>query len=282
MITKSEPIEIKPAPLKFKLNTNSLDNYIKTLERPKRWVIINDVHCPYHDSVLFYKLLAAIKIMQPYGFIINGDFGDFASISRHTQNSSYYAKKNLTLSEEYNECNKLLDLIDSVLPTHCQKVFLMGNHSIRVAKFLQTGDNANLGTALKGVTESLLLKERGYEVIEEWPNGYYELVPGHLIVEHGFYLGMNAAKQHIDKNNISVIHGHNHKMTLWTTEKHIGLSNGGLFDKNSEGMAYAYRGSRSQWQNGFCVVDIAEDGRYGITPIVMAKGGFFLDGVHYA
>lgn len=222
----------------------------------KSYIVSSDHHCPFHNREVHKAFLKFIKHFNPDGFIINGDFIDMYSISSHITGIRDLKDEDnriITLQQEFQIANRVLDDYDRVLPRNCEKVYLTGNHEDRLERFLNTERNAVLEglISLEGI---LKLKKRGYKFIGGYPNNYYKI--GKLIITHGSWSPTYVAAKHLNEYRHSVMFGHSHTPQLIYAGgldiKQVGIGLGHMADVNSKGMSYAKRTAR--WINGFGIV----------------------------
>jgi len=234
------------------------------------WIVLSDIHVPFHNVVLIDKILNLIKEIKPRGIIIAGDFLDMFSISKYAENS-LYALSGVTLGSEYAEGCKLLDKIDATFKG--EKVFLFGNHEYRFYHWIQKGDNAKYGNAIKNPIEGLDLLNRGYKVISDYPDGVFKL-GNHLEIIHGIYHNVHVAKKHLESLNTSVIFGHTHRFQSYYSNNSISYNIGWLGDINSIGFNYMNRAAKNLWCNGFAIVNIDDEGDFYVQAVQVHENKF--------
>lgn len=151
-------------------------------------IILPDIHVPYHNKELLVKLASFIQDNkhQIIGFHLIGDYLDLKSLSSHDDKT--IDKSGWTLGKEYEAGNLILDMFDSILPKNIQKTYLYGNHEDRYFRYISNIKNYKTADAIQSPTQALKLKERGYEVFENWKEdsvqvGKYELI--HRNILHG-------------------------------------------------------------------------------------------------
>jgi hypothetical protein len=242
-------------------------------------IVITDVHAPWHNSPLVKRVCQLAKDIQPDRLVIGGDFADLYSLSRHHKKSLYHLK-GLTLTDEYDTCNQVLDDLGDAVGQSCEKDYLWGNHEDFYTRWLHEEDNAKLGGEVTSPTEGLFLRERGYTVQENWMDDAVTL-GRHLEVRHGIFCAVHAAKAHLDKFESSVMIGHTHRFNTFLTGSRGAFNIGGLFDKASKGFRYASASMKLQWCNGFAVVYVYDDGSFNAHPINCWNGRFVFNGKQY-
>jgi hypothetical protein len=102
----------------------------KSRARPTTTVVIADLHVPYHDRLAWSAALGLIKSIKPDRVVINGDFLDLESLSRHPKSTPDLAK----LAAELYAGNLALDEIQAA--SGSAEVYLLeGNHEARARRF---------------------------------------------------------------------------------------------------------------------------------------------------
>src|SRR3990167_4801793 len=222
----------------------------------KSWIVSSDHHVPFHDQIIHKAFLEFIKDFKPDGFILNGDFVDMYSISRHITGIKDLEDKDkqiIKLKKEFDGANSVLDDYDSVLPRNCEKHYLFGNHENRLERWFDEAMNGVLD-GLVSIEDNLFLLERGYKVYPEYPNGYMEI--GKLTITHGSWSPIYTASKHLNEYRQSVLFGHTHTSQLFYAGglgiKQVGFNTGCMCDIDSKAMEYSKKTAR--WVHGFAIV----------------------------
>jgi Calcineurin-like phosphoesterase len=226
--------------------------------KTERWVICNDQHTPWHDEVVHAAFLRFLKKYPPDGFVINGDFMDGFSFSRHLTGAMSLEmpdKQMMTIEKEITPANDVLDDYDQVLPKGSRKYFIFGNHEDRIRRWASQGLNSVFGNFLNP-RRLLNLDRRGYITIENYPSGYVEI--GNLQVSHGSKATVNVAKANLDEYRHSIATGHAHTAQLAYVggigAKQVGITIPCMADMQSKGMEYQKNTGRSV--QGWLVVNV--------------------------
>jgi hypothetical protein len=232
--------------------------------KKQKWVVCGDQHCPWHDTTVHTAFLRFLKLYKPDGIIVNGDLLDCYSVSRHLTGAmdlEMADKTMISLEKEVIPANDVLEDYDQFLPKICKKVFLYGNHEDRLRRFSSQGLNSALGNLLNP-RRLLNLDKRGYEVIEDYPSGYYSL--GRLQVAHGSRATMNASKAILDEYRHSIANNHTHTSQITYVGgigvKQIGICIGCMCDMQSQGMRYQKNTGR--WVHSWLAVTVERDGEF--------------------
>lgn len=256
-----------------------LSNKLNT--KMQKWLVLSDVHRPFHNQVLWSKVLQLIKDLGSslYGIILAGDYLDLYTLGSYNA-ESLANLSGLTLQDEYIDGLQGIDELNSALHKDAKKYFLFGNHEDRYFRHIKEKDNAKYGGALLNPTEALYLHEHNWEVKTDWQSDYFTLGK-HLDVIHGVYTSVNAAKTHLDKTQHSVMFGHTHRVQCFHTGNKAAYNIGGLYDIKSKGFSYMPRLQRETWANGFAIVNINDDGEFYVEQVNVWKDKFFADSKMY-
>jgi predicted phosphodiesterase len=252
---------------------------VATMRDFEKWVILPDVHRPFHNETLWVKVLQYIRDVQPYGVILGGDYLDLYTLGRWNK-GSLARLKDLDLGYEYDDGKKGIDELEEVLPAGCARHYLFGNHEDRFFRFVEDTDNAKLGGALRHPADALGLWDRGWTVHENWKDGFVQLGE-YMQVMHGQYTNKYAAAKHLQEFKTSVIFGHSHRFQAHYDGRDAAFNIGFLGDKNSDGFLYVNRAIREGWVNGFCTVDISSDGHSWFEPHQVYNDRFKAGGRFY-
>jgi predicted phosphodiesterase len=256
-----------------------LSNKINT--KMQKWLVLSDIHRPFHNQVLWSKVLQLIKDLGStlYGIVLAGDYLDLYTLGSYNA-ESLANLSGLTLQDEYIDGLQGIDELNSVLHKDAKKYFLFGNHEDRYFRHVKEKDNAKYGGALLNPIEALYLYEHNWEVKTDWQSDYFTLGK-HLDVIHGVYTSINAAKAHLDKTQHSVMFGHTHRVQCYHTGNKAAYNIGGLYDIKSKGFSYMPRLQRETWANGFAIVNINDDGEFYVEQVNVWKDKFFADSKMY-
>ena len=246
----------------------------------QRWIVISDVHRPFHNQTLWNKLLQLINDMGSslYGIVIAGDYLDLYTLGSYN-NESLANLSNITLQDEYLDGLQGIDEINSAFKG-AKKLFLFGNHEDRYFRHIKEKDNAKYGGALINPIEALYLHERGWITKTDWQSDYFTLGK-HLDIVHGVYTSIHAAKAHLDKTQHSVMFGHTHRVQCFHQGNRAAFNIGGLYDIKSKGFNYMPRFQRQLWANGFALVNVTDNGDFYVEQVNVWADKFLANGKMY-
>jgi len=239
-----------------------------------RWLVLSDIHVPYHFEPLMAAALELARDVKFDGCILNGDVLDLIEITHHNA-GSVKALEGKRIAHTFAAGNRLLDRLDDALPPKAEKFFLAGNHEDRWDRWIASGDNAVWADdEVNSIPGRLHLEDRGWEWRGNYPEAHVML--GKLLVTHGQWAGMHCAKKHLDEYQTSCLVGHTHTdqthhASTWEGQRVCHCA-GYMGDPTKESFDYKKRPRR--WVQGFTVVTVARDGAFWIQPIRWWDGKF--------
>jgi predicted phosphodiesterase len=247
----------------------------------QKWIVLSDIHRPFHNQALWSKVLRLIKDMGTdlHGVVLAGDYLDLYTLGSYNS-MSLGLLEGIDLGYEYEDgLNGLIEL-QSVLPAGCRKLFLYGNHEDRYFRTMNSRDHKKFGSALRDPIEALRLQENGWEVKTNWKDDFFTLGE-HLDVIHGIFWSKHCAAAHLDRGGRSVMFGHTHRIQSFHIGNKAAFNIGGLFDIQNKAFRYKSRLERMPWANGFAIVNIDDNGDFYTDQITVWNDCFFAEGRKY-
>lgn len=242
-------------------------------------LVIGCMHVPFQNSKLLEKLWLFIEDHKSkiIGLHFIGDFLDLKSLSSHDEKN--IDTSGWTLGKEYEAGNTVLDVFDAHLfPKKIQKTFLYGNHEDRYFRYVANIKNYKTADAIQSPTQALRLKERGYQVFEDWKEDYHMVGKYQLL--HGIYCTVNPAKSHIDKLKDNCLFAHTHRVGEHFEAGLHGANIGTMAELTSEGFGYLSRVERALWKNAFGIINVFGDQSHAEV-VVCENNSFFFGGKRY-
>ena len=219
-----------------------------TITRTKRYIILPDLHIPYHNYEAC-ELIVRLKNEESFdGIVFSGDILDMTSLSSHNIGTRNPGQ---TLSAEYDAGDYWIERLSSGIK---HKVFIWGNHENRYNRFMEKAESQKLGSAMLSPIEGLKLKEKGFEIIDSYPDGIFVL--GDLIIMHGIDASVNAARSHLTKTWSNVMFGHTHRYGIFSEHGKVSYNIGNLVNKNADVFKYSNWTGRDNWYTSFAVVNV--------------------------
>lgn len=272
--------------MEFQTITSSIDakdiwgvNFEKAANKPvdsvTHHLIIPDIHIPYANFTILEKLVELTKDNRFDGIHFLGDYLDMTALSSH---DFMKVSNGMKLSDEYEIGNIWLDKLLQYIPKESIKTYIAGNHDFRYQKYLKGVEASKLGSALLSPTVALKLIERGFKVVEDYPDGYVQL--GDLQLIHGIYLNANHPKTHINKLHSSCIYGHTHQQLTYSENGWTAYNIGHLADADAPIFRYTNRFEKVNWKHGFAVVTLYKGNTY-VQQIEVKDNSFIYNGIVY-
>lgn len=237
-------------------------------EKQDHVLVLSDLHIPYHDVKAIESALQYGKDVGINTIFINGDLVDFFMISRFVK-----TELKVSVAQELEIANEFLDALGKAFPK-TPIYFLMGNHDMRLQKYLATKAPELLDIEEFRLKHLLHAGRRGITVLEE----HVLVKMGKLFVTHGhnllrgFFAPVNAARGAFLRAKSSVLIGHVHKISTHS-ETTIGgktitcYSTGSLCELNPKFAPFA-----NNFTHGFAVVRFDGNGEFQVKNIQILDG----------
>lgn len=232
--------------------------------------VIPDTHVPYQDEAAWQEALRAIRVLEPSGIIIIGDFADFYSVSSHDRDP---LRKD-SLVDEVATVNQKLDELQHSAGS-ADIAFIEGNHEDRLRRYLWKKAPELFG--VYDIPRLFNLRERG------WVHKPYRagLKVGKVTYKHdlGGKAGKYAAQQCLAEFGGNLVIGHTHRGVITYLgesrpdgDQHFCLNVGWLGDIHKADYTDPAK-VRREWQQGFGLVEYSHSGlAYGqFIPIVNGR-----------
>lgn len=229
------------------------------IDTPGVWLVLGDVHLPYHDRPTLELAVGEAKRRNAVGVILNGDLLDSHEISTHDKDPS--APRYV---EEIEVARKFLAWARGQFPRG-RVVFKEGNHEERLSRYILNRAPALFG--LDGLDLPSLVKLA--DVGGEFVGDRRVIGLGRLNIVHGHeYPGgaaspVNPARGLYLKARSVALCGHHHQ----TSEHHARNIRGKAEAAWSVGCACFLSPRYSplnNWNLGYAMVDVSTDGTFGV------------------
>lgn len=237
------------------------------------YIILGCVHVPFYNREFMKAALRCISTLDVKGLILNGDFLDLNTLSFYDKGKN--PLEGINLGVEYEQGNKLLDVLESALPKDIYKAYLYGNHEDRFWRHMKSIDFAKLKGAVKSPTEAMRLVERGYEILEDWAND--EIQIGDLTIIHGEFCSTHTCKSHLDTYKKNMLFAHTHRVQMYREGEHVAYNIGSMADFDSPAFNYASKSMKKRWSNGFAIATVV-NGKTSVEQIIWQKDHFIYGG----
>jgi len=234
----------------------------------KQVVVLNDVQIPFQDQPVLDLVTDFICDLRPHGLVWNGDMADMYQLSTFSKDPlSPYG-----LKDEIQQAGELQQRQGKYVK---EKVWVGGNHEHRLQRYLWD-HAAALQLDPKVEFERLFrTREHGFVYLP-----YGETVElGSLTVTHGSLVRKwsgQSAKAHFEKYGASIMIGHTHRLGVFYKRDirgvHGAWENGCLCRLDPE------YDQHPDWQQGFSVVHVHDDGSFNVQQIPIINREFFFYG----
>jgi predicted phosphodiesterase len=221
--------------------------------------ILSDVHIPYHSKVAFESAVKHTKRRKPDVLLLNGDFADFYTISRHQKDPSKRDFK-----QEMQMIRDGLAWLRHEYGKDCRFVYKLGNHEERWQHYLWNAAPEISDDPRMDIGEWIDAKQHGVEVVGD----QRPVMVGKLPVLHGHESGkaslappVNPARGLFLKTLSTMLVGHGHRTsqhseTDWRHKQTSCWSTGCLCEMNP---VYWRMGNRWNWGAAHVEVDSSSD-----------------------
>lgn len=222
-----------------------------------RWLILSDIHAPYHDRTTLELAVAEAKRRGVVGVLLNGDTLDSHEVSNHDRDPS--APRYI---EEVETGRKLLAWLRGQFPT-ARIVLKEGNHEERLTRYIIQRAPALFG--LEGIDLPALLHTA--DIGAEWVSDKRVIRLGRLCVVHGHeYRGgggvMPARWLYLRTRYVSMC-GHFHR-TSEHGERNIRGTEERSWSLGCCCFLYPRYMPLNSWNHGFAFVELSGGGDFSV------------------
>jgi hypothetical protein len=249
----------------------------------KHIVIMPDVQAPLHDEVLVDKFIRFLGDYQPSGLGQVGDFTDSTQLGRWVlgQREQYDGNLQRDFDISTDIIRRIREVYDG--PFDMSR----SNHDDRL--MLKIKSHAPELESLRDLTIERQLHLAEYdvtfhhEVVDIAPGwvmchgdeGGLAQTPGHTAYKLSVQYGMNTVTGHTHRLGIvTSSHGYNGR-TVYVRQ---GMEVGHMMDM---GQATYLKGGKANWQQGFGILHITDDGSVFPEAVSVINGCFVVDGKMY-
>lgn len=232
----------------------------------QRWLIIPDLHAPYHNAEALEALFRDAAAWKPDGVCVLGDWWDFYQASTFPKDP----ERKASLADEVQVGRKLLARAAKLAK---RRVFLEGNHERRLSKFVAAHAPA-LSGLVPGVRDL---------VGPDWtfsPYGAVAMLSPLLGASHDFgKAGPGSYLQTLREYGHGAVHGHTHALGVAyggtaDGQRHAVMACGHLADTEACDYMHVWK-ARRDWTVG-CGAVYLGDNDYYLRPVPYIGGRFML------
>lgn len=236
-----------------------------TIDTPGQWLILSDIHVPYHDRTTLELAVTEAKRRGVVGVLLNGDTLDSHEISNHDREPS--APRYV---DEIDTGKKLLAWIRAQFPK-ARIVLKEGNHEERLRRYIIQRAPALFGLEGIDLPDLMHLADCG----AEWVCDKRVIQLGKLCVVHGHeYRGgggvMPARWLYLRAKYVSMC-GHFHRSSEHG-ERNIRGTEERSWSLGCACFLYPRYMPLNSWNHGFAFVDLFADGGFSVENKRVFKG----------
>lgn len=242
----------------------------------KTYLIIPDLHFPYHDKKYTKLITKIIKELQPHGLVSLGDFLDCFQISTYDKDP---ARKN-TLSDDIHDWNQQLNEWARQFKKSAQIDLICGNHENRIAKYIARSCR-EIHDLVPDWPALLKIKERNATTKHKWTFHPYakwnSCVIGDCTLFHGFYFNQHVAMTNLTKYRTNTISGHTHRVQKIHDGTHYAVSLG----HGSDELITAHQPTPTGWTQAFALLHVDCHGKTTCDVFTVNNGRTVIYGKQY-
>ena len=228
------------------------------IDRPGVWLVLSDLHLPYHDRATIELAVREAKARKAVGVLLNGDVLDSHEVSRHDKDPT--APRYVS---EVETAKQFFAYLRGQFGGRAAVAFKAGNHEERLEAYVVQRAPALFG--LEGLDLPSLLHLKGYGV--EWVADRRVVHLGKLNVLHGHEFPggvsspVNPARGLYLKARSVALCGHHHRVSSHG-DKDIRQRVQQAWSVGCACQLHPKYLPLNQWQHGFALVEVARDGTF--------------------
>ena len=244
--------------------------YLGCVTALERWVILPDIHVPFHDFDAVDVALQVIERFAWNGVLQIGDFADLACVSKFNGYDATALQELPTLLEEYRAAHQLWTRIIAAGCNNnpdCKFEWMQGNHEYRINRFISGMPQLAEICSIEYNFRDLF--EQGLKWIPNW-DGPGKGVPrkfgNDLLVMHGRRHSKYHARWMADDYcPYTVLYGHVHDISSFSKQSFVGPGDYQISSAQSIGHLadprQHYVGHHpTNWQHGFATIGVLPNG----------------------
>lgn len=233
-----------------------------------------------HDPRTINGAFEFVNDFQPDTLILGGDNWNISFLSRHNYGKPRLVEDFRAEKEYIGSDRDIFKPLEGMLPSHCEKVALLGNHEYWLDMFLDQNPS------VEGLIEPhkyLNLESRGWNIVDY--GKYYKM--GHLHVLHGDGIrgrsSLYPSRAMLNMYNKCTLSGHYHTSQSFvstgmiTYSPHISIIAPAMCALNPEYL----RSGPTNWCRGFVYGYILPNGNFNVYTVIMSNYKFAAEGKLY-
>jgi predicted phosphodiesterase len=222
----------------------------------RTYIIVPDIHVPYHSAKSVKMVTALIKELKPDGLVQLGDFVDNFQLSKYSKDPG---RRNL-IADDIEDFKGILNEWARHLKTGAHVHLLEGNHEKRLKTYI-----ADKCRELHGLVPDwptlLGLELRNKAGRHKWHWHPYErwnsCQIGDVVLHHGFYYNEHCAAKALAKYKCNFIFGHTHRLQYVSDGTHYACTLGHISNEKET----AHNPTPTGWQETLGLLHVDRLGR---------------------
>ena len=231
------------------------------------WLIIPDLHYPFHDQAFVSLTEKLVKRIKPTGIVQLGDALDFFQISAYDKNP---ARTN-DVFDDLQLYNDQLSRWCRYMPKGSRFYQLEGNHEDRLRRFIWR-QAAELKQMVKSVPDVLNFKERnnsGHVEFKWFPMANWRACRiGDVYLHHGYIFSKHVAVSCLDRYHANLITGHTHRFQFASN----GVNWAATLGHGSNENQTAHSPAPTHWVQCLAVLTVDQGKKSHLEPIFIKDG----------
>jgi predicted phosphodiesterase len=233
----------------------------------KTYLIIPDLHIPFHCPKYLKLVTKILKHLRPNGIVQLGDALDFWQLSTYDKDP---ARKN-TIGDDIAEWNAVIGQWMALLPRNGEIHLLEGNHEFRLHRYVARHAR-DLHEIVRPLPSLLNIKERNAasSITVKWHpyTKWSSCRIGDCTLLHGFYFNAHVAATNLAKYRTNVICGHTHRLQHVADGVHYSVTLGHASDE----IQTAHQPTPTGWTQALAILTVDDAGKTGVEVITVNQG----------
>ncbi len=225
----------------------------------KTYVVVPDIHVPFHDPAFLSIVKKVAKIAKPDGFIQLGDALDFWQVSRFDKNPL----RKQTLAEDGKIYHGILQEWAEIIPFGGVIHQLEGNHEDRLRRYIWANAK-ELAGLVQTVPQMIGLRDLGVRTVWHDLSNYKSCQIGDALIHHGHYYNMHVAMGNLTRYGKSLITGHTHRYQYVSNGERFSVTLG----HGSNEYETAHQPTPTGWQQAMGLLHVIK-GKTSLEPILV-------------
>lgn len=233
----------------------------------KTYLIVPDVHVPYHCPKAVKLITKIIKELNPDGLVQLGDALDAFQISTYSKDPS---RRNL-LVDDIEDWKLILNEWARHLKSGASIHLLEGNHEHRLSRYI-AGNCRDLHGLVPDWPTLLGIELRNKTSRHKWHwhpySKWNSCQIGDCTLLHGFYFNQHVAATCLAKYRTNVIFGHTHRVQYVSDGVHYAASLGHISNEAET----AHQPTPTGWQQSIGLLHVDGQGKTKLDIVTISNG----------